>query len=134
MQILVIEDNLSDVQLLEMALTDAGLDHAFTVCKDGEEALAWIRACDAINADDLPRLAVVDLNLPKYDGIEVLREMRNVPALARVPALVLSSSASPKEITRIQEFSGAEYMRKPLDLNEYAVITKAACRILENAR
>ncbi len=80
--LLVIEDNPADVVLLRRALAGAGLDYQLTVINDGAEALALFRPGRALLAADL---AIVDLNLPKHSGLEVIEQMRANPAFAEMP-------------------------------------------------
>jgi len=117
--ILLIEDNPADVELLRRALRTAQLDWELTRLKDGAEALEFLRRLETGAVENSPDLAVLDLNLPKNDGVEVLQAMRASPAFGSAPIVVLSSSASPKERARIEEFGIGRYITKPADLDEY---------------
>lgn len=119
--ILVIEDNASDVQLFRLALDEAGLDCELMVIRDGAEAVQWVESMrQSPDGHALPHMAVVDLNLPKYDGFEVLAMMRATETLTSMPVMVLSSSVSPRDIARVQTFSNTRYVPKPVDLDEYS--------------
>ncbi len=113
-RILLIDDNDADVYLLRRALQKAGLTIEFTVLTDGAEGLTFARGQgeDAVRPD----LVVLDLNLPKTGGAEVLRAMKGNPVLASVPVVVMSSSASPGEQAVIAELGVAKYLTKPPDL------------------
>src|SRR4051812_24281791 len=107
------EDNPSDVQLFELALAEVGLDYSLLVIEDGGDALSWVEHTGSAANGSLPDLAVVDLNLPKYGGLDVLARMRAVPVLSAVPVLVLSSSASPRDIAHVRAFPHTVYITKP---------------------
>lgn len=127
--ILVIEDNPADVQLLELALAEAGVTAELVTFHDGAEAMAWIAACGA-EGSRCPDLAVVDLNLPKYDGIELLTALRRNGQLAKVPALVMSSSTSPRDEARVRGLTDTEYLTKPADLDAYTAVGDVIRRML----
>jgi CheY-like chemotaxis protein len=110
-----VEDNPNDVELLTMALQQAGIDFEFDLIEDGGAALAFVRSPEAAGVD----LAIVDLNLPKNDGFEVLAAMRESEAFSDVPIVVFTSSASPRERARMEVFRIARYLSKPNDLDEY---------------
>ena len=118
MRVMVIEDNPADVALLRMALDNAGFPYDMTVITDGADALA---ALGKMNTDGctVPDITVLDLNLPKYDGLEVLEAARANPRLADMPIAILTSSSSPRERSRIQMFRLVTYIKKPPELDEY---------------
>lgn len=119
----VIEDNPADVQLLRFALEEAGLDCELVVLYDGQAALEWVRRNG--NEGARPAKAVVlDLNLPRHDGIEVLEAMHRTPGLADVPVLVLSSSPSPRDVARVGAFPNTRYRTKPTVLEEYTQVSE----------
>jgi CheY-like chemotaxis protein len=117
--ILVIEDNPSDVVLLRYALTGAGLDCQLTVIDDGGDALALFRQSGSTGESSVPDLAIVDLNLPKHGGIEILEQMRANRSFAEVPVVILSSSSSPHERAKIEKFRIGRYIVKPVELEEF---------------
>ena len=117
--ILLVDDNPADVELLRRALAAARLNCVLTVLEDGAEALAFLQNLEAQPGVRLPDLIVLDLNLPKKDGVEVLQSMRASRAFALVPVAVLSSSAAPRERAIIEQFGIARYITKPADLDEF---------------
>jgi two-component system, chemotaxis family, response regulator Rcp1 len=119
-RILVVEDNPNDVELLRMALEEAQVECELTVIDDGGDALAFIAKQSA--ADAPPDLAILDLNLPRRDGVEVLSGMRSNPVFSDVPVAVLSSSALPRERARVEALRVRRYMVKPSDLDEFLKI------------
>ena len=117
--ILIIEDNPADVELLRRALASAQLDCELTLLEDGAEALAFLRRLETGTDERSPDLTVLDLNLPKNDGVEVLQAMRASRAFGAAPVAVLSSSASTRERARIEQFGIGRYITKPADLDEF---------------
>jgi two-component system response regulator len=120
-RILVIEDNPGDVELIRMALEAAGMDCDLHVIDEGEGAMAFVQRQPA-SADRLPDLVVLDLNLPKHSGIEILEALRGNQAFAAVPVTVLSSSSSRRDRAKIEDFKIAMYITKPPDLEEFMKI------------
>ena len=119
-RILLIEDNPTDVELFRRALSTAGLMFDLTVLEDGAEALDLLRRSDSEGF--LPDLVVLDLNLPKHDGVEVLQAMRATTRYTAVPVAILSSSSSPRERARIEPFRVSRYITKPPDLDQFMKI------------
>jgi CheY-like chemotaxis protein len=118
-RILVVEDNPMDVDLLRWALETASVPCELTVIEDGGEAIQFAQQKGPYASAKAPDLAILDLNLPRNDGIEVLEAMRANPAFAGVPVMILSSSSSPRERARLQVFGVGRYVAKPPDLDEY---------------
>jgi two-component system, chemotaxis family, response regulator Rcp1 len=121
-QILVVEDNPADVELLRLALAAAELDHDLTVITDGGEALAFAEQKGKYSAVDTPDLAILDLNLPKNGGLEILAAMRRNPAFDSVAITILSSSSWPRERERMGALRVERFITKPYDLDEYMQI------------
>jgi len=121
-QVLVVEDNPADVQLLRWALERASLDCELVVIDDGSAALDFVQQRGAYADARVPDLALLDLNLPKYDGIEILQALRSNKAFAEVPVAILSSSSSPRERARLDTFGVARYITKPADLEQFLAI------------
>src|SRR6185312_3511544 len=117
--ILLIEDNPGDVALIRMALRNAGLDCDLTVIDEGGDAMAFVQQQGKYGASRAPDLAILDLNLPKNDGLEILAAMRENQAFVEVPVAVLSSSSWPRDRTKLEVFNIARYITKPPDLDEF---------------
>jgi len=128
--LVVIEDNPADVQLLELALADAGLDCEFTFISDGRQAMDWVHLQATSPDATKPGVIVLDLNLPKHDGIEILEAMHRT-GLGTLPVLVLSSSPSPRDAARVTAFPNARYMTKPVDLDGYATLSAVLRQMIE---
>ena len=120
--VLVVEDNPPDVELLRWALRKAQFDCELTVVDDGRDAIEFVRQTGKYSGMALPDIVVLDLNLPKNDGLEILQALRANPAYDDVPVVVLSSSSSPRERARLEGYRVSSYITKPADLDEYATI------------
>ena len=118
-RILLVEDNPGDVGLLRLALEKARLDCELTVLCDGAEAIELVQQRGKYAGVAPPDLVVMDLNVPKYDGAEILQAMRSNPAFATVCVAVVSSSSSGRERARIEKYQISRYISKPLDLDEF---------------
>jgi len=127
-RILVIEDSVADVLLIDEALRDAGVDFQMTVLNDGEKALDHLRG---IAASPPPDLILLDLNLPKHDGIEVLVQYRMNVSLFAVPIVVLTSSDSPSDRQRTRIIGISAYLRKPMDLPGFLAIGRRLKSVME---
>jgi two-component system, chemotaxis family, response regulator Rcp1 len=119
--ILLVEDNAGDVRLTREALSDAGVTAELRVAGDGEQALALLRAPDAV----APDLILLDLNLPKRNGIEVLEEIKTDPALRRTPVIMLTTSSSARDVDACYDRGVNCYVVKPLDLDDFTALVAA---------
>jgi CheY-like chemotaxis protein len=133
LHILVVEDNPADVELLRWALESARIDCDLTVIDDGGEALAFVQNRGKYLHSPPPDLAILDLNLPKYDGIEILEAMRGNLAFAGVPVAVLSSTSSPREMAKMEAVGIDRFITKPPDLDEYVEIGLIVKSLLEQS-
>ena len=116
------EDNPGDVFLIRRALDEQGLSYEMAVAGDGEEAIRLVlRAASGECPIDL---LLVDLNLPKRDGSEVLSELRNCSRLAGVPAILITSSDSPEDRERFLRLGANRFFHKPSDLLSFMEIGK----------
>lgn len=131
-RILLVEDNAADVQLLRMAFQEASLDCDLIVLEDGAEALALVRQQGRFAESQVPDLAVLDLNLPKNGGVEVLDAIRESQAFRQMPVAILSSSSSPRERAKIEEFGVKRFLTKPLDLDEFLGLGLVLKTLLED--
>ena len=131
-KILLVEDNPNDVELLRMALREADVDCELKVIDDGGDALAFVEHEDA--PESRPDLAILDLNLPRRDGMEVLHGMRGNPLFSDVPVAVLSSSALPRERARMEALHIRRYLLKPSDLEEFMKIGGEVKELLAESR
>ncbi len=132
--IFLVEDNRADVELFRMALQDARADCDLIVFEDGPELLEHIRGADSSNPQSWPDLLVLDLNLPKTNGAELLEIVRQTPACAKVPVAVLSSSSWARERAQLAVFQICKFIAKPTDLEEYMKIGAVIRNLLEEAK
>lgn len=115
MRILLVEDNPADAYLVEEALRTHGIDFEIRWLRDGEQALAMIAAGDF----ELPDLVLLDLNLPRVDGKEVLTLIRQTPELAGTPVAIMTSSDSPQDRKEMAELGASCYITKPPTLDQF---------------
>ena len=117
--ILLAEDNPGDVLLVQEALAEHQIKHELHVVQDGAKALDFVSRMGEPGEAPCPDLVLLDLNLPKADGPQVLREIRKHPECAHTPVIVVSSSDAPKDRARMAEFGIARYFRKPSDFEAF---------------
>lgn len=123
-RILVIEDNSSDVFLLERALKEQDLRFELTHLQDGAAALAFIRKQGAYAGAAIPDLILMDLNLSKYTGEDILREIRTAKHLVGVPVCVWSSSQSRRDRSLLVDLGVVRFINKPSGLDQFMEIGK----------
>jgi chemotaxis family two-component system response regulator Rcp1 len=121
---MMVEDNRGDVILVREALKESTLEFELNHVPDGEQAIGLIRELSEHDEDGRPDLVLLDINLPKRDGWEVLDEIRSQPQLRRLPVIILSSSASPEDLRRAQRAKASLYIRKPSNLDDFLAIGK----------
>jgi CheY-like chemotaxis protein len=129
-RVLLVEDNLGDVFLFREALRAANVDYDITVINDGAEALEYVNDPQRYRIAGIPDLAVLDLNLPKVEGTEVLEALRMNPELADVPVAVLTSSPSPRDRAKAVQLGARRFITKPLDLDEFLNIGEVLRQLL----
>ena len=118
-RVLQVEDNEADVRLTREALREAGDELRLSVVGDGEQALAYLRNESGFEDVPRPHLVLLDLNLPRKDGVEVLQEMRSDPALAPIPVVVLTSSSEARDIDACYAAGANAFVVKALELDEF---------------
>ena len=124
-EILLVEDNPGDVRLTLEAFKEGKLRNRLHVARDGEEALAHLRREGAYTAASRPDLILLDLNLPKKDGREVLGEIKADPDLRRIPVVVLTTSKAEQDILKAYELHANCYITKPVDLDQFLRVVRA---------
>lgn len=117
--ILLIEDNAADVRLTREALKDAQVATALHVVPDGVEALAYLRHEGAYAAEPRPHVILLDLNLPRMDGRELLAHVKADPGLRRIPVVILTTSQAEQDILRTYDLHANCYITKPVDLDQF---------------
>ena len=124
-QILLVEDNPGDVRLTREALKEAKFRNTLQVVGDGVEALAYLRQQGQYSGAMRPHLIMLDLNLPRMDGREVLAAIKKDADLRRIPVVVLSSSEAEADIARAYELHANAYVTKPVDIEHFLQVVKA---------
>ena len=122
--ILVIEDNDMDLDFCMQAFEEHGVTNPVETCRDGEEALRFIDAHPTPEDPQLPLLVLLDLRLPKVDGIDVLRHARKQPVWKKVPFVVLTTSREDSDIGAAYELGSNSYIVKPVDFRSFADVVK----------
>ena len=120
--ILLVEDNPSDVRLTRRALEQSHITNPLVAAEDGREALDYLFALGAYagrDVTDLPRVVLLDLKLPKVDGLEVLRQIRANERTRRLPVVILTSSQEQQDIMAGYELGANSYVRKPVDFAQF---------------
>lgn len=124
-EILLVEDNPGDVRLTEEVLKENKLYNNLSVARDGEEALAFLRRQGKHNNAIRPDLILLDLNLPRKDGREVLEEIKADKNFKRIPIVVLTTSAADKDVFMSYENNANCYITKPVDLEKFINVVRA---------
>ncbi len=128
-RILLAEDNPGDVLLLREALANSAIICELMVAEDGQKAIALLQAV-AADVTRLPDLIILDVNLPKHNGGEVLAQVRGDPAFSLVPVLMLTSSASPADQATASRLGANLYIQKPSDLDAFLGLGKVIASLL----
>ncbi len=121
--ILLVEDNPADARLAREAFREIGLEGAIRHVVDGVEALAYLRQCHASRA--WPKLILLDLNLPRKDGREVLAEIKADPRMRGLPVIVMSTSVAEQDIQQCYALHANGFVAKPVDLEHFERVAEA---------
>ena len=124
MEILLVEDNRIDARLAMEALKDGQVKHRLTLVQDGEEAMQFLHREKWFSRAPRPDLILLDLNLPKKDGREVLKEIKADPELTDIPVVILTASKEHEAILREEHCIVEAYMTKPVDLPKFIELVK----------
>ncbi len=117
--ILLVDDNEGDILLTLEALTEAKIINKISVARDGAEALHFLNNEHQYRDSEKPDLILLDINLPRMDGTEVLAIIKNDPALRRIPVIMLTTSSSEKDILASYDNHANCYITKPVDLDRF---------------
>jgi chemotaxis family two-component system response regulator Rcp1 len=124
-EILLVEDNPGDVELTAVALRQGKVYNQMHVVEDGEAALAFLRRQAPYAGAPRPDVILLDLNLPRKDGREVLAEIKADEGLKQIPVIVLTTSAAEEDILRAYNLAVNCYITKPVDLDQFIKVVKA---------
>jgi two-component system response regulator len=123
-EILLVEDNSGDARLAREALRDAKVRNNLTWISDGAEALAFLRREGKYGSAPRPDLILLDLNLPRKDGREVLTEIKGDDKFKRIPVVVLTTSQAEEDVLRAYHLNANCYITKPVDLDQFMKVVK----------
>lgn len=129
-RILLGEDNPADVYLIRQALEENGICYTLTVAVHGGEMIDFVTT----KPPSVPDLIVLDLNLPRHEGLEILRLIRTTCDFSHVPVVILTSSDSPKDRIAASSLGADCYIRKPSNLDDFMAIGKTLQKLLESKR
>jgi two-component system, chemotaxis family, response regulator Rcp1 len=124
-ELLLVEDNLGDVRLLMEALSETNWSRNLNVVEDGEQALRYLRRQDPYHDAARPDLILLDLNLPRKDGRQVLAEVKGEPSLRSIPVIVLTTSQMQEDINHAYNLHANGYLAKPTDFASYSAMVQA---------
>lgn len=120
--ILLIEDNPMDVDLTKRAFARRNLNNPIEVARDGEEALTWIVRWEA--GEPQPSIILLDLKLPRVDGLEVLRQLKAHPTFRSIPVVILTTSAEDQDIQTAYQLGANSYIVKPVDFEKFLEVAE----------
>jgi len=123
-EILLVEDNPGDVRLTKEALKEGKVYSNLHTVKDGVEAMDFLRREGKYSSVPRPDIILLDLNLPKKDGREVLQEIKTDDELKRIPVVVLTTSKAEEDVLRTYDLHANCYVTKPVDLEKFMVVVK----------
>lgn len=124
-EILLVEDNPGDVRLTREALKEGKIHNRLHVAADGVEALAFLRRQGAHARAVKPDLILLDLNLPRKNGLEVLQELKADEALRRIPVVILTTSSAEKDVVASYDLHANCYVTKPVDIEQFITVVKS---------
>lgn len=123
-RILLVDDSDDDIFLVREAFRESGVAHRFDAISDGEKALDYLRE----NLQARPDVVLLDVNMPRFSGFDVLEWVQSDPALREIPVVMLTTSEQPEDVRRATEGGACEYYRKPV---EFGQLRELACRVMD---
>ena len=124
-ELLLVEDSEPDVRLTREALHEAKVKNRLWVVEDGVEALEFLRRQGRYADAPRPDLILLDLNLPRQDGRQVLQEIKNDESLKRIPVVILTTSKNEEDVLRAYDLHANCYITKPVDFNRFMEVVKS---------
>lgn len=122
--ILLVEDNPGDARLVQEVLRESKLSNNLHIVSDGVEALAYLHRTGRYAGSSSPLLILLDMNLPRMDGKDVLKLLKRDPNLRRIPVIVLTSSAHEEDLLRAHDLQASRYIRKPVELPQFQKVVR----------
>ena len=123
-KILLVEDNEDDILLEQEALSEAKLVNLMHVVRDGEEAMAYLRCEGDYQNARMPGLILLDINMPKKNGFEVLNEIKADPVLRHIPVVMLTTSESESDVVKSYAKGACSFITKPMDFDKFGEVVK----------
>jgi CheY-like chemotaxis protein len=123
-EVLLVEDDPGDVLMTQEAFNDYKIANKLTVVTNGEDAVAYLRKEGSFSGVATPDLVLLDLNLPRRDGREVLREVKSDPVLRRIPVVVLTTSDAEEDVLASYDLHANAYVRKPVDFDQFVAAVR----------
>lgn len=124
-EILMVEDNPGDIRLTKEALRANKVRNNMSTALDGEDALAFLRKQGKYKSAPKPDLIILDLNLPRKNGMEVLKELKEDPVLKRIPVVILTTSRAEEDIIKSYDLHANCYVTKPVDLDQFMKVVRS---------
>jgi len=124
-EILLVEDDPGDVLMTQEAFSDYKIANRLTVVTNGEDAIAYMRKQGRFGDVPTPDLVLLDLNLPRRDGREVLLDIKSDPELRRIPIVVLTTSEAEEDVIAAYDLHANAYVRKPVDFDQFVAAVRA---------
>ena len=124
-EILLVEDSKGDIGLIEEVFEDAKIGNTLHIVEDGEEAIAFLRGEGQFSESPRPDIILLDLNLPKKDGREVLEEVKRDDEIKNIPIVVLTTSKAEEDILRSYNLQANAYIIKPVDFDQFIKVVKS---------
>ncbi|MBX9693643.1 MAG: response regulator [Cyanobacteria bacterium] len=124
-KILLVEDSLADARLILEVFKEEKISVDVDVVRDGEEAMSYLNRLDKYGDKTKPDLILLDLNMPRKDGREVLAELKEDPKLKTIPVVILTTSQSEEDILRSYKLQASCYVTKPIDFEQFTKIIKS---------
>lgn len=124
-EILLVEDSKGDVGLIEEVFEDAKIGNTLHIVEDGEEAIAFLRGEGQFSESPRPDIILLDLNLPKKDGREVLEEVKSDDELKNIPVVILTTSKAEEDILKSYNLHANAYITKPVDFDQFIKVVKS---------
>jgi len=124
-EILIVEDNAADIRLTKEALKDSKIYNKIHVVEDGVEAMKFLKKEGDYKDVPIPDLVILDLNLPKKGGREVLQEIKGDKKLKKIPVVILTVSEAEEDVLDTYDRHANCYIRKPIDLNQFEKVVKS---------
>lgn len=125
-EILLVEDNENEIELTLHALRSENVGNKIEVARDGEEALQFLANCEAelASGNAMPKVILLDLNLPKVHGLEVLRQIKNNPRTKVIPVVVLTSSKEDEDMVNSYRLGVNSFLQKPVNFDQFRKMVK----------